>query len=668
MKNDVLYYGAAYYDEYMPYDRIEIDMQMMKNANMNVIRIAESTWSTWEVQDNVFDFTHLHRMLDAALTYDIKVIVGTPTYAIPTWLVKKYPDILTQTHNGPSLYGHRQNMDITHPGYLKHAERIIRKLMEECSKHKQVIGYQLDNETKPYDTCGERAQEMFVNYLKDKFRTTDQLNKSFGLTYWSNRVNHWDDFPDIRGTINGSLAAEYEFFQRSLVADFLQWQATIVGEYKRDDQFITQNFDFEWRNYSFGLQPDVNQPQAAKALTITGVDIYHPSAGHLTGAEISFGGAVGRSIKKDNYLVLETQAQGNLGWLPYPGQLRLQAYSHLSSGANSVMYWHWHSIHHSFESYWKGVLSHDLSENATYLEACQIGAEWKEFGSKLIHLKKNCKVAMMLSNEALTGIKYFPICENLNYNDIVRWIFDALYKMNIECDIIYPDEESLSSYSLIVLPALYSLSEDTAARLDLYVSGGGHLLATFKTSFCDEYLGIYPDAQPHGLTDCLGITYNQFTKPTDTLGLKSSHFLTSDHCEVTEWLELLQCKDDQTQVLAAYSNQWWCDYAAVTYHPYGAGSSAYIGCYFDSETLEALLDSLCTKMNIKTSNYHFPVIIKEGINKENQVIRYLMNYSGESVNYYMNSENAFSILDQKKFSSGDTITIKPWDVEIIILL
>ncbi len=66
MKTNKLLYGAAYYDEYLPVDRIETDMEMMKKAGMNVIRIAESTWSTWEPQDGVFDFTHLHRMLSCA--------------------------------------------------------------------------------------------------------------------------------------------------------------------------------------------------------------------------------------------------------------------------------------------------------------------------------------------------------------------------------------------------------------------------------------------------------------------------------------------------------------------------------------------------------------------------------------------------------------------------
>ena len=114
----------------------------------------------------------------------------------------------------------------------------------------------------------------------------------------------------MRGTVNGSLGAEFEKFQRTLVDDFLAWQADIVREYKREDQFITHNFDFEWRGHSFGVQPEVNHYHAARALTIAGVDIYHPSQDELTGAEIAFGGDMTRSLKQDNYLMIETQAQG----------------------------------------------------------------------------------------------------------------------------------------------------------------------------------------------------------------------------------------------------------------------------------------------------------------------------------------------------------------------
>lgn len=51
-----LLFGVAYYDEYMPYERLDKDIQMMKDANINVVRIAESTWSTEEPQDGVLQF------------------------------------------------------------------------------------------------------------------------------------------------------------------------------------------------------------------------------------------------------------------------------------------------------------------------------------------------------------------------------------------------------------------------------------------------------------------------------------------------------------------------------------------------------------------------------------------------------------------------------------
>ena len=214
MKQDVLLFGAAYYDEYMPYDRLETDMALLEDAGMNVIRIAESTWSTWEPQDGVFDFTHLHRMLDAAARHNLKVIIGTPTYAIPSWLAKKHPDILAVTKNGQELYGHRQLTDLTNPNYLHYAERMIRRLMEEVKDTPNIIGFQLDNETRSAGAASPETQALFLSQIRERYPDIEEFNHEFGLDYWSNRIADWDDFPDIRGTINGSLSAAYKRFLR----------------------------------------------------------------------------------------------------------------------------------------------------------------------------------------------------------------------------------------------------------------------------------------------------------------------------------------------------------------------------------------------------------------------------------------------------------------------
>ena len=607
-----LLYGAAYYDEYMPYDRLQQDVAMMKKAGINTVRIAESTWSTCEPQEGVFDFSHVERVMDAMEEAGINVIIGTPTYAIPTWMVKSHPDVMAETVKGRGIYGARQIMDITHPVYRFYAERVIRKLMECTAHRKCVIGFQVDNETKYYGTAGKNVQEKFVKYLRKKFNNDlDAMNYEFGLDYWSNRINAWEDFPDVRGTINGSLGAEFEKFQRTLVDEFLSWQADIVNEYRREDQFITHNFDFEWRGYSYGVQPDVNHYHAAKALTIAGTDIYHPTQDDLTGAEIAFGGDMTRSLKRDNYLVLETEAQGYPGWTPYKGQLRLQAYSHLASGANSVMYWHWHSIHNSFETYWRGLLSHDMQENAPYREACIIGNEFFRLGSHLVNLKKKNDVAILVSNEALTALKWFGIeataagDNGIGYNDVVRWLYDTLFKMNIECDFVWPESDNLDQYKAIFVPALYAAPDELLEKLKQYTANGGTLVATFKTAFANENVKVSHEMQPHILSNCFGISDQQFTFPKNT-GLSGSIIDgtangADEKAEAKVFMELLM--PQEAEVLASYDHYNWKEYAAITKNHYRKGTAIYIGCMTDDNTLKAVLTEAFNSAEVEIPEY-----------------------------------------------------------------
>ena len=374
-------YGVAYYDEYTPVDRIDEDFRLMREANITVVRIAESTWGTLEPQPGVFNFSHVDRMLSAAQRYGIKVIVGTPTYAIPTWLAHQHPDVLVTRPEGQAKFGFRQNMDITNPHYRAAAKRVIENLIAHVAKHPAVIGYQVDNETKAYNTAGPNVQAAFVKALQEKWGSLDKLNKAWGLDYWSNRVNRWEDFPSTTGTMNASVRNAFAEFQRGLVTEFLAWQTELVRKHARNDQFITQNFDLGWLKTSYGIQPEVNHWKAAAPLDVAGIDIYHPSQDDLTGVEIAFGGDLTRSLKAGaNYYVIETQAQGWPQWTPYPGQLRLQAFSHLASGANMVAYWHWATTSNAVETYWRGLLAQDYQPNELYHAAKEIGADIKRLG------------------------------------------------------------------------------------------------------------------------------------------------------------------------------------------------------------------------------------------------------------------------------------------------
>lgn len=672
-----LLYGAAYYDEYMPYDRLDKDVEMMKKAGINTVRIAESTWSTCEPQPGVFDFSHVERVMDAMEEAGINVIIGTPTYAVPTWMVKAHPDVLAETVRGRGIYGARQIMDITHPVYLFYAERVIRELMKLTAHRKCVIGFQLDNETKYYGTAGKNVQEQFVKYIREKFHDDlDALNYEFGLDYWSNRINAWEDFPDVRGTINGSLGAEFEKFQRTLVDKFLGWQADIVNEYRREDQFVTHNLDFEWRGYSYGIQPYVNHLHASQCLTIAGTDIYHPTQDDLTGVEIAFGGDLIRSLKQDNYLVIETEAQGFPGWTPYKGQLRLQAYSHLASGANSVMYWHWHSIHNACETYWKGILSHDFQENATYREACIIGNEFARLGKHLVNLKKKNEVAVLVSNEALTALNWFRIQEqapgadakSIYYNDVMRWMYDTLYHMNIECDFIWPESENLDQYKAIIVPALYAAPDELLIRLNQYVENGGTLIASFKTAFANENVKVSHEVQPHILSNCFGVHYDQFTFPknvglTGEVILKKTDQKGNAHPAANVFMELLV--SEGAEVLASYEHYNWKDYAAITRNHYGKGQAVYIGCMTDEETLKSVYKAVLPEADVEIPEYHYPIIVRKGLNDLGKTVCYFLNYSGMELEMPYDYKNGIELLKNTAVENGTALQMPAWGVKIV---
>ncbi|MVT10667.1 cellulase family glycosylhydrolase [Chitinophaga sp. ysch24] len=648
----------------MPYDRLDKDVDMMKKAGINVVRIAESTWSTMEPQEGVYDFSHIDRVLNAMHKAGINVIIGTPTYAVPTWLVKKYPDVLAITSRGQNQYGARQNMDITNPHYLEHAEKAIRKLLEHVKDHPAIIGYQVDNETKSYGTSGPNVQQQFVAYMQKKFITLDSVNRAFGLDYWSNRINNWNDFPSVNGSINASLSAEFARFQRLLVTNFLSWQAGIVREYKKPAQFITQNFDLDWRGHSYGIQSEVDHFAAAQTLDIAGIDIYHPSQDRLTGAEISFGGDITRSMKGGkNYLVIETEAQGFPQWVPYPGQLRLQAFSHLASGANMVSYWHWHSIHNSAETYWKGLLSHDLEPNAPYEEAKTIGADFARLSDHLVNLQKKNEVAMLFSNEALTGFNSFPIGEN--YNGILRPMYDILYRMNVGVDFIDPSSKTLEDYKLIVVPVLYAAPDSLLRRLNRFIEKGGHVVFTFRSGFSDQYVKVRDVRQPGIISEACGVRYNQFTVP-EHVSLKGDPFqVGKDKNYIEKWMELLE--PVTAKVLAYYDHPAWGKYAAVTENTYGKGVATYIGCLPSQAITEKILEHAVKDAGLwgPDQALKFPLIVKSGTNRLGKKIHYYFNYSAQQQQLVYPYQTGTFLLTGKKITNNNTIELPAWGFEIV---
>jgi len=663
IKFDNILYGASYYHEYMPSERLEKDVQMMQEVGVTVVRLAESSWSGFEPQEGKFEFAWMDRIIDRLHKAGIKVIVGTPTYSIPPWLWHKYPEILIEYSGGQKAnYGIRQNVDISNAAYLFYSERIIRKIAERYSKHPAVIGFQVDNETLTRGANNHDFQVGFVNYLKDKFGTTQTLNKIWGLNYWGMALNDWDEFPDRDGITNTGYKLEWERYKMKVIADFLTWQTKIVDEYKRPDKFVT---------HCFMTTPEIDKPATSRSMDILGLNKYPPVQDKCSGAEYAMAGDYIRSVKNKNYLVTETTGQ-TTGWdskaqyPPYDGQLRLNMYSNIGSGANMVAYWHWHSTHYGQEIYWKGVLSHDLQPNRVYYEMQKTAQELKKFGKHLVNLKIKPQVAILFSYESNHALNIMPYKDGNNaYRSQTDQLHRALYNNSVAVDYIFANQCNFKDYKLVVIPPLYVASDSLLNAIADYVKNGGHAIMMFKSGFCDQNSMVRPIVAPGPLRNVCGFYYQEFAN-IQNLKLKTNPFnVPEKENSVSDWAELIIPETAQT--LAFYDHPFYGKYPAITINTYGKGTMVYEGCRPSDVLQEKILLSAMERAGIKTvdQNIHWPLITKQGTNDFGKKVHFYYNYSTKTDSVSYDYPDGKELTTDRKINKNQKLSLEPWGVQIV---
>ena len=671
-------YGAAYYNEYMPADlqpgRLEKDVALMQQAGISVVRMGESTWSLWEPADDKFETAWMDRVVDAMGKAGIKVIMGTPTYSIPTWMAKAHPEMLARPLGGGNVgYGMRQNMNTDDPNYRRYAERLIVRMVEHYKNNPTVIGWQIDNETSSYGASNPQLFNAFVDRLKVKFKTTDALNKAWFLNYWGQDVFDWNDMPTRDNATSTSYKLEWSRFEQDRVTNFLAWQAEIVRKYRGQNQFVTQDFGSMMRM-------DVNEPEVAKTLDVVSNNPYHGTQDHMDGAWQALQGDFSRSLKRQNFLVTETNAQ-TLGWdsssqyPPYDGQLRLDVYTDLSSGANMVEYWHWHSIHAGQETYWKGVLSHDLEPNRAYAEVTRIAHELQKIGPDIVNLKIDNEVAILYSVDSSNALSFMPMVPRTgegwvpgkaagNYNPLIAQLHRAFYNENVGVDFVFPNTADFSKYKLLVVPALYIADDALLKKIAVYVQQGGHVLMTYKSGFANENSAVRWERAPGPLRTAAGFNYQEFSNLEKPLALKDDPFHVGKGNEVNTWAEFLQL--ETAKPLAYYDHPFFGNWPAITRNIYGKGSLTYEGTLLTDALQAAIVRDTLKQSGIETdaAAAESTIRIKHGRNQKGQRIHYFLNYSSSPASIDYHYGTAHNLLGQQEINPGQRLTVGPWDVVI----
>lgn len=601
-KSGVLF-GAAYYHEYQPYERLEDDIALMRNAHMSVVRVGESSWSRWEPEDGRIETNWMLQVVDALHKEGIRVILGTPTYAIPPWLWRKHPEIMAEPSSGtPIPYGARQNVDLTHPAFLFHAERVIRAIVSKFASHPAVIGYQLDNETGLHLLHNHGVFQGFVDYLSARYGSVEELNRRWGLTYWSHELSTWADLWPPDGNTTPSYDLEWRRYQAMLTRNFLTWQAGVVRELARPGQFCTQCF--------VGGHSRLTSDRFAisEVLDVAAENIYYPMQDALSlpncdddagkVPEQSFLGEsgtwslfmkadIGRATKQGGFLVTETNAlsigDSNENFPGYEGQWRLAAFALVSRGARAVCYWHFHSCHAGHETFWQGMLNHDLEPNRCFEELARLGEELRLSADVLDAIEPDADVAMLYSYDSKYALSYKPPLrgakgepDRRSYEVIFNACYRAFFDAHAQVQVVGPDQD-WEHYPVVVAPALYIASDRLVERLLSYAERGGHLVLTFRSGYADSDGKARASRAPGPFRGAVGASYQEYSN------LAGYVPVVAEACDVgvpegaagRGWADGLVTEG--ATALASYDHAHFGRFAAATTNHFGGGRVSYIG-------------------------------------------------------------------------------------------
>jgi beta-galactosidase len=690
--SDRVLFGAAYYHEYQPYDRLDVDLDLMQEAHFSVIRVGESVWSTWEPEDGQFNLDWLEQVLNGAARRGISVILGTPTYAVPPWLARLYPEIAGERSTGERIpWGARQEVDFTHPAFLFHADRVIRKILRRYAGHPAVIGFQVDNEPGLHLLHNRGVFQRFVDDLRHRYGDVDSLNREWGLVYWSHRLSTWDDLWAPDGNTQPQYDVAWRRFQAAQTTRFINWQADIVREYSSPGQFVTTCISYD--------RPAVDDDLVTDALDTTGGNLYYvmqdglqlPDDGSgphdqnwaTTGTwALYFSADRMYSSRQEGFLVTETNAM-HIGapWDNRPafdGQWRQVAWALVARGARMVEYWHWHTLHFGTETSWGGVLPHSGHPGRTFDELRQVGDEFRRAGRLVAGCRPDAEVAFLYSlpNRWLMQ-KYPPLAaagggpDARAYDGIFAPFYRGAFDAGLSARILHSRKattthpaEFAASHPLLVVPGHYMSPDHLLDWLADYAAAGGHLVIGPRTGYADHEARARTETVPGRLAQASGVHYDEFSNLKSMIPVLPADGATIklDAATATRWCDGLLV--DDAQVVATYEHPHFSQWPAITTRDHERGRITCVGTIPDSSFAKSLFQWLATDVVQPWCELPATMTSTGAAAVDGTRLRFLHNWSWDPASVSVPTE-VQDILTGETFHTQDRVQLGPWDVRVL---
>jgi len=649
-----LWLGTAWYPEQWPESQWPADLELMQQANIRFVRVAEFAWSRMEPREGVYDFDWLERAINEAAKHNIYTVLGTPSAAPPAWLTQKYPETLRVDENGQRAeHGNRQQFNFDSAKYRELCREMALRMAQRFGHNPNVIGWQIGNEYQK-ESYDPETRADWHRWLQQRYGTLDNLNARWTTSYWSQTYSDWNQIPIEITPGNPGLLLSWKRFVSDTWRSFQMNQLEVIRKNSDPNMFITTNM--------LGLDMPYDHYVVAQDLDFSSWDDYVPD-GHLDADKNGMTNDLTRGFQQKNFWIMETQP-GAVNWGGVnntldKGEVRALAWHDIGHGADAIAYWQWRSALNGQEQYHGTLAGANGQPVPVYSEVAQLGTELAKAGPALAGTSPRSQVAILHTYDSFWAINWQK--HNKNYDPIDQLLsyYRPLRKIAQSIDIVQPTVP-LSNYKLVVAPGLNVLSDEATSNLIAYVKAGGNLVLGQRSGMKDDDNALQPAEQPGPLGDLLGAHVEQF------YALDAPVPVTGNFGETKSslWAEFLAVTAPDTQVLATYgkSNGWLDGKPAIVTRKVGKGSITYVGAWMDAAGMDKLAAWLTGMSGVKPALGQVPDGVEVNARYgRNHNVFILVNLSGDA----QHIDLPMSMLDILGGSKIQSVTLAQYGVAVL---
>lgn len=640
-------------EQWLKYPEIlKQDIEYMKKAHCNTVTLGIFSWAFLEPEEDKYNFEYLEEIVKNLTDNGIKIILSTPSGARPRWMAKKYPEVLRVDKNGcKKHYGERHNHCPSSPVYRQKTVEIDKMLAQKFKDNPNIILWHISNEFGGECYC-DLCQSNFRRWLKNKYKTLDNLNHAWWTGFWSCSVTDWDQIeppmnngePDY---VLPGLSLDWREFATYQATDFMKCEIEAVRTVTPDIP-VTTNFIDIGQGYDYRIMQE--------PIDVISWDSYpqwHISEGNdITAYRSAFSHDLQRGFKGKPYLIMEN-TPSLTNWfdicrLKRPGMHMLSSMQAVAHGSESVLYFQWRKGRGGCEKFHGAVVDHDNStESRVFKDVTEVGKNLEKLAA-VLGTNVVSQVALIYDYKTKWALEVCQGFQNADkaYEETCMNHYKEFWKRGINVDVVGANAD-LSKYNLVVMPMLYCISDEEITNIKNYAANGGTVVGTYMTGYADKtdlcYMGGFPGEE---LKDVFGLVNNEI----DTLGKDDRNAVVMNGREYTavDYCELVT--PTTAEVKAEYSSDFYAGKPAVLRNRYGSGKSWYVSCRDTGGLINDLYEEIIKDANIKSRSLPKGVTVHTRTEEDRGDVFYFVE------NYNETSEKVFLGGNYTDVLTGEKVT------------